>query len=55
MKYYQHMLYGSVASYQPEGVNKFIPPTEANIDYVEMMEEVESGAATIEIVHDTPE
>jgi|TARA_Y100000590_G_scaffold94680_4_gene107280 hypothetical protein len=50
MKYLKHMLNGGVASYQPEGTNKFIPPTADNLDYVRMMQEVDSGTSEIEEV-----
>jgi hypothetical protein len=52
MKYLKHMLNDAVASYQPEGTNKFIPHAEDNMDYVRMMEEVEAGASTIEEVEE---
>ena len=64
MKYFKHMLEGAVGNYQPEGTNKFIPPTADNMDYARMMVEVEggylpngdfvsAGTSTIEEVEDT--
>jgi hypothetical protein len=52
MKYLKHMLDGVGGSYQPEGTNKFIPPTADNMDYARMMEEVAAGTSTIEEVDD---
>ena len=56
--------FSEVVSYQPEGTNKFIPPTADNMDYARMMVEVEggylpngdfvsAGTSTIEEVEDT--
>ena len=52
MKYLKHMLNGVVGSFQPEGTNKFIPHAEDNMDYQQMMEEVDAGTSTIEEVEE---
>ena len=55
MKYFKHLWNGVVTSYQPENTTIFIPPSQDNMDYARMMEEVEAGTSTIEEVDDTPE
>ena len=55
MKYLKHMLNGAVASYQPEKTNKFIPHAEANMDYQQMMQEVDAGTSEIVEVDSTSE
>ena len=41
---------GTVESYNPEGTGMYIPHAPDNMDYVQMLEEVEAGTSTIEEV-----
>jgi hypothetical protein len=56
MTYFKHvqMIGGEKVflSYQPEGLNIFIPNDDGNRDYVRMWDEVEAGTSTIEEVED---
>jgi hypothetical protein len=58
MKYFKHiwMIDGDkiIRSYQPEGVNTYIPPKAGNKDFDTMMQEVGAGTSTIEEVDSTP-
>jgi hypothetical protein len=53
-KYLKRTGISEVVSYQPEGMNMYIPHDPANSDYSRMMEEVEAGTSTIEEIDDTP-
>ena len=57
MKYYKHFetLNGTdrIKYFQPEGTSMCIPNVTDNIDFSEMMEEVDAGTSTIEGVDET--
>ena len=57
MKYYKHFetLNGTerIKYFQPEGTSMCIPNQPDNIDFSEMMEEVDAGTSTIEGVDET--